>query len=217
MNGMAGKRWTDTEIKDGFDQFNREYGRYPTALEIDQYPHLPTARQFQRRFGGLRAYRKENGHEISDFGKGAIRAKVALEIAKRGRKSELALEESLTERFGEMFVHVEKRFGISGHRVDCFVYSPDGNFGVDVFNAGSPHSLQGNINIKLSHYLGFPSNTDLFFLCVSEAIDQNEIDRFVGNKRQAIPKNIQVVTLETFEDLIKNRGAFPSPSVPTKV
>ncbi|MES2971937.1 MAG: hypothetical protein V4702_06475 [Patescibacteria group bacterium] len=45
--------WTIEEIKAGFEAFVKDYGRYPTALEIDAYEFLPSSRSLQRSYGGL--------------------------------------------------------------------------------------------------------------------------------------------------------------------
>jgi len=50
--------WTKNKIKDGFDKFYQEHGRYPTALEIDEYADLPSSRQIQRRLAGYQSYGK---------------------------------------------------------------------------------------------------------------------------------------------------------------
>jgi hypothetical protein len=46
-------KWNNENIKAGFDRFITENGRLPTAYEIDDCSYLPSARQIQRRFGGL--------------------------------------------------------------------------------------------------------------------------------------------------------------------
>ena len=50
--------WTTERIKDGFERFRKENGRLPIASEIDSLEYLPSARQIQRKFGGLEKLRE---------------------------------------------------------------------------------------------------------------------------------------------------------------
>jgi hypothetical protein len=193
---MAGDRFTLQEIRDGFERFYQENGRYPTALEVDAYPHLPSARLFQRRLGGLRAFRKQLGHEITDYGRGQNRSGIAIAITRRGRLSELEIEKLLVAQFGEAFVHVEKRFGTQGHRVDFYVYSPSGNFGVDVFWAASIHHVR---------------TITIYFLCANRSIPQKDLDTFVANKKHALSPNTKLVSPTTFAKVIAPSEAYRTP------
>ena len=60
---MSNHRWDLDKVKIGLDKFYREFGRYPTATEFENYPHLPSARQMQRRFGGIVQLRETLGLE----------------------------------------------------------------------------------------------------------------------------------------------------------
>ena len=51
--------WTKENILNGLRKFFDDTGRYPTATEIDQNEYLPSSRQIQRAFGGLRNLRKD--------------------------------------------------------------------------------------------------------------------------------------------------------------
>ncbi|OHA45886.1 MAG: hypothetical protein A3A80_04405 [Candidatus Terrybacteria bacterium RIFCSPLOWO2_01_FULL_44_24] len=48
------KYWDLEKIKQGFDLFYKENGRYPTTFDVDDYKYLPSSRQIQRNFGGLK-------------------------------------------------------------------------------------------------------------------------------------------------------------------
>jgi len=134
--------WDKQSIQDGFDRFRREHGRLPTAPELDDTPYLPSSRQIQRAFGGLVSLRKELGYLDTNFGVGAFRSDIARTIGPRGRKAELSLQQELISHFHEVFVHVEKPFSSYRNRLDFYVYAPDGNFGVDVFDTTTMRDLQ---------------------------------------------------------------------------
>ncbi len=206
---MANK-FTVEKIRAGFDRFYRENGRYPTALEVDSYPHLPSARLFQRRLGGLKQFRKELGHKTTDFGRGENRSGIAATVARRGRLSELELENVLVAQFGEAFVHIEKRFGKQGHRVDFYVYSPSGNFGIDVFWATAIHHVRTITSMKMKAYQSYPPSTELYFLCANRDISQKELDAFVANKKYPLSRNIKLISPTTFASIVSLKKPYRS-------
>ncbi|MDP3935272.1 MAG: hypothetical protein Q8Q46_03600 [Candidatus Giovannonibacteria bacterium] len=118
--------WTKNKIKEGFDKFYQEHGRYPTALEIDAYVGLPSSRQMQRRFGGLPKLRQELNLDTLDFTKGSVRSQTAQYIGKRGLDFEKVVRKILVDKFG-----------------------------IDVFFASDRHNLMGCINSKQRLYKNF--------------------------------------------------------------
>ena len=50
--------WTVERITEGINRFINEERREPTARDFDLSPYLPSARQIQRAYGGLPAFRK---------------------------------------------------------------------------------------------------------------------------------------------------------------
>lgn len=141
--------WTKEKINEAFQKFINENGYMPTAREIDELPYLPSSRQLQRKFGGLPKIRENLGYKDIHLGKGVYRSKIANAVGKRGRLNELKLEKILKDIFGEPFVHAEKRYGISGMRLDFYVYCPTGNFGVDIFETHRKGDLHGNLHQNL--------------------------------------------------------------------
>ena len=116
--------WTEDKIEEGFKKFAVEYGHPPTSLEIDKYPHLPSSRQLQRRFGGLPNIRGKLGLNITDYTKGEIRSQVAQAMAERGLTLEKHIKQLLFRYFGPMFVHEQKPVSDFGRtRLDFFVYA----------------------------------------------------------------------------------------------
>jgi len=203
--------WTIEKIKEGFERFKNEHGRLPRAPEIDQLDYLPSSRNIQKRFGGLAKLRSQLGYEHNHFGRGIFRSEIANRVNKRGRDVELALEKILRNKFGEVFVHTEKFFESSKNRVDFYVYSPDGNFGIDVFYTDTMKYLKSNINIKMGKYRNFP--VELFLVVANETLNQDDIDCFANAKLNPLPKTTKIVTLETLFALFKRKKSYPDPLV----
>lgn len=55
--------WTQEKLKIAFERYIAEYGRLPTAPEVDLTDYLPSSRQIQRSFGGLKKLRQALGYE----------------------------------------------------------------------------------------------------------------------------------------------------------
>lgn len=203
------EKWDLNKIKNGLERFNEENGRLPTAPEIDNLEYLPSARQIQRRFGGLEKLRADLGYQDVHFGKGKYRSKIASRANIRGRHTELALEKILVEKFGEVFVHTERIFDQSKNRVDFYVYTPDGNFGIDVFWTDTMRDLQQNINIKINKYKHFPCK--LYLVVGNEIFTQDQLDNYASVKTKALPPNTFIVSLPTmFREInIYRRWANP--------
>ena len=100
--------WSIQKIKEGFEKFERDNGRLPTAPEIDKLDYLPSSRQIQRKFGGLEKLRQVLGYKDTNFGRGAFRSEIANRVNRRGRDVEIQLEKILSNKFNEVFVHTEK-------------------------------------------------------------------------------------------------------------
>lgn len=202
-------KWTIEKIKSGFEQFYKENGRLPTAPEIDSLPYLPSSRQIQRGFGGLERLRKKLGYEQTNFGRGIFRSNIATKSNKQGRDSEIKLEKILKEKFHEVFVHTEKIFDDTKNRVDFYIYSPDGNFGIDIFHTGTMRDLQKNINLKINKYKKFPET--LYFVVDSKEFTQEMLDASIKNKIRELPVDTYLKTIDAIIEIIKNKKAYQSP------
>jgi hypothetical protein len=201
--------WTKDKIKEGFEKFFKENGRLPTALEIDKLDYLPSSRQIQRSFGGLEKLRADLGYENTHFGKGFHRSQIATKSNIRGRDSEIKLERVLKDKFGEVFVHTEKIFDDSKNRADFYIYSPDFNFGIDIFYTENIHGLQGNINIKINKYKNFKDK--LYFVVGNNLFKQSELDKYNSLKREDINIDFRIVNLDELYKLIQSMNIYPNP------
>ncbi len=202
-------KWTKEKIKEGFDRFILNTKRLPKATEIDTIAYIPSSRYIQIRFGWLEQLRKELGYTDTHFGKGLHRSAIAKTVNLRGRASEIDLERLLRKKFGEVFIHTERVFGVGRLRVDFYVYTPEGNFAVDVFYPNTMKTLQSNVNIKQIKYKEF---TEPLYLVVDyRDITQEVLDDFTAAKKLPVPSNISLVTIEKLSEQIKFMRAYPNP------
>ena len=201
--------WTKEKIREGFERFKTKHDRLPNATEIDQIPYLPSSRWIQLKYGGLEKLRTQFGYKDSHFGKGRFRSRIARRSNKRGRDAEIELEMWLREKFGEVFVHTERMFDASKRRVDFYVYSPEGNFGIDIFYPDTLRTLQSNLNIKQKKYEHFVE--PLYMAVANDSLTQDELNSFVNSKRNSLPKNVSVLTLGNLLPQLKKIKSYPNP------
>ncbi|NQV88279.1 MAG: hypothetical protein HQ402_01840 [Parcubacteria group bacterium] len=201
-----GERWTLEKIKLGFENFFKKHGRYPTATEIDEDKNLPSSRQIQRRFvGGLPALRKQlklDGPE--DFTKGSFSSKRALMISKRAHRLEKEVYNDLAKMFEAKNIHREFFFTDDRRtRTDFFIYSDKGDFSVDVFYPKDINNLTGCINSKMRSYRGLDLKYPVIFLMMNPEIKEEEIERFVNNKKNKLQTYQRVMTLGRLKEYCK--------------
>ncbi|MDP9249549.1 MAG: hypothetical protein M3M85_03525 [bacterium] len=207
--------WTAEKIKEGFERFIKEQGRLPKSVEIDGLDYLPSRKLIERNFGGVEKLRKELGYSDTHFGKGKFRSAIAHKANTSGRTIELVVEKLLKDKFGEVFVHTEKIFDGTKNRVDFYIYSPSGNFGIDVFGTDTLHNLQSNMNVKLNKYSGFKER--LFFVVVSDALIQTDLDSYVTKKTKILPNNAKMITLDSLELMLQGMQTYPDPLIALRV
>ena len=184
-------------VRKGLEKFNEEYGHYPTAEEIDSCSYLPSSRQIQKKFGGLKKLRNVLGLKDLDYRTGNYRQATINKFLQLSVTSERATKEFLDKRYGEICVHEEKKYGEGRNRVDFFVYAKE-NFAVEVFNTYSIRNLAKNLNIKLHKFSDFPFK--LYFVVTGGDFSQELIDAFISNKKELpLPPNMKCLTVEEFK------------------
>ena len=198
--------WSIDNIRAGLKYFIDKNQRYPSAREIDHFEYLPASRTIQRRFGGLEKLRTELGLPVAHFGKGESRSKIALYANKRGLESENKLYEALKTKFGEPFVHLERPYGSSKKRLDFYVFSPSGNFGVDIFYPNDLFTMGSNLNQKISLYQDFTQ--DNYLVVANIGISEEQIKKAVANKKKLLPKLCKVLSLSSFLEEVKNKKSY---------
>lgn len=201
--------WNINKIKLGFERFLRENGRLPIAPEIDKLDYLPSSRQIQRRFGGLEKLRSQLGYLDTNFSRGTYRMNIAKRSNKKGREVELELEMILRKKFHEVFVHTERIFDNSKNRVDFYIYSPDGIFGIDIFYTDTMQDLQKNINIKIDRYQNF--SHQLYLVVANPIFKQQDLDSYSENKKKTLPKNTKILTLKSLLYIVESKATYPDP------
>lgn len=195
------KLWSDTRILAGFERFFKEFGRYPTAQEINTYEHLPRTRTLQRSGrNGITAVREAFGLPITDYRKGAIRREVSLRISQRGLDEERSLGRLLEARFGKHFVHGQKPIGTRRRRVDFHVYAVGYEFDVDIFFPKDYDSFIRCLTIKmrgleqLSH--------DLFFVAANPEITDDMARNYIDRRKTPLDPHIHILSYQSFLERI---------------
>jgi hypothetical protein len=194
--------WTISLLKAGFEKFFQENGHYPSALEIDSCPYLCTSRLIQLKFSGLLEARRALGLKDISYAVGEHRKNAWAEADSLSLISEKEIGKLLVNKYGEICVHEEKKYGDGRNRVDFFVYAQE-NFAVEVFNTYTIHGVTGNLNSKLPKYYEFPYK--LIFVITGGKFSQNQIDKVLSRKRKFVLKqNMQCVCSNNFEECIKD-------------
>lgn len=191
------KSWTTEEIKAGFEHFYNKYNRYPTAHEIDAYPHMPSSRSIQRQRGGLVALRKKLGLKgPQDFTKGEYSRERAKMINKRAHQLEKDVYDFLVQKFGKVSVHREYFFTDDRRtRTDFFIYCENGNFSVDVFYPKDKKNLIGCLNSKMRTYgQGATLQYPVIFLMMNKNITQEDVALYIQRKKNKLQPYQQVMT-----------------------
>ena len=201
--------WTEEKIRIGFNRFYIEHNRLPRAHEIDSITYLPSSRLIQKKFNGLEKLRTKFGFTETHFGKGVFRSDIANKANILGYNYERELEKLLCTQFGEVFIHSEKMLTTSKVRVDFFVYSPSGNFAIDIFHSGTMRTLQSNVNIKINKYAKHKEK--IYLISANNKIDQETLDSYVNAKTNTLPLNIQLITYPNFMKLIIEMKAYTNP------
>jgi len=206
------KVWTIERLKVAFDRYISEHGRLPMAPEVDQTEYLPSSRQIQRKFGGLKALRELLGYEDTDFGSGKSRSSIATRGNLRAKEAERELEQELAQIFGEPYVHSEKYYGPGRNRADFIVYTQDGHFGIDVFTTETKHDLQKNVAIKVDKYLDFPKSVRLFFVVVSKTLNDDDVHMASSTmtKTDKLPE-LKVLTPKGLFDEVRHLTPYKAP------
>lgn len=189
--------YTIQVLKEGFERFYSENGHYPSALEIDACPYLCSSRQIQRKFGGLIKLRKLFELEDLSYAKGEHRKRTWAKADGLSLISEKDVSDFLKNRYGEICVHEEKKYGDGRNRVDFYIYAKE-DFAVEVFNTYTRHGIIGNINSKLRKYNDFTYK--LFFVVTGGDFKQSGIDKMITRKKKLVLKpNMRCVCLNEFK------------------
>lgn len=214
--------WDIATIKAGIDEFIAKNGRMPTANDFSLPNKLPSARQVQRMFGGLEKLRKELGYKEQNFTKGRLRKRIAIEANVRGLEAEDAFEPILIEKFGEPYVHVQKRYYKgSKNRYDFLVYAKNRAFGIDIFTTSRSSYIVNNIRHKIVRYKNAPKELSIYFVLIGNNYTTDELARATNSiAEMSAHPNMSVLTendflylLESFESLLLPENFYGLESI----
>lgn len=197
---MSTTIWTIDVIEEGIIRYRQENGRYPIATDFDECPYLPSARQIQRKFGGMEKLRTSLGITETNYTKGDLRRSAYNKFSERSLDAEDRLEIALIEYFGEPYVHTQKRYyRLMKNRWDFFVYCRGAHFGIDIFTTGRKSYIMNNIRHKLSKYADVPKTIPIFFIVDSPVITDPDLDKItLASALLKQSSNIQIITLSRF-------------------
>ncbi len=211
QNGASRRRgviWKLESIEYGLWRFFEQHGRYPTTREVDHDPNLPSSRQIQRQYGGLKKLRERLGwSEQTDFTKGDHSSQRAYSINQRAHQTEKEVYDFLIKKFGVQFVHREYMFTDDGRsRTDFFIFDKQGNFSVDVFYPKDKFNLIGCLNSKIQKYdsdimIQYP----VIFLQLNKDISEEEMEKIVANKKRKLDRNQFLMGWQKFKDFCDKR------------
>ena len=198
---------TKQQIKNEWEAFRNLHGRIPTAQEIGR----ALSRKIQRNYGGIQKLRKELGFSIINYSSGKERSAMAHFCNERSMNDENLLLNKLQEKFGqrphvipwESYTDRESR-----NASDCGVYHKYGHFFVDVFFAKDTISLTGCINHKMKKLEGYNNTDPIYLICSNPEISQDIIDTMISAKKNPLPEQVQVVTMENFLKILENYKAM---------
>lgn len=187
---------TQADLTAAIKKFKEENNREPTAQDFDADPSLPSARQVQRRFGGLAAVREAAGMEVKNFTTGTTRAKVAKQSLDQSKKYEKELYERLHKKYHDTSgttTYVTREWawqqwlpeGQYYSNTRCDVCIDDRRTGhhiiVDFFYAKDMDSVYGSVRIKNKKYEHNPvslldgATHEVLFVCINPAITQDQL------------------------------------------
>ncbi|GIW69002.1 MAG: hypothetical protein KatS3mg100_496 [Candidatus Parcubacteria bacterium] len=202
------RRWTKGMLHQMILRFFQENGRFPNTYDFDECEFLPSARQIQRRFGGITELGKNINLPLHDERKGKRRSQKVSAFWRRAKDWERKTSEELVQIFGEIAVHEEKQLVLDGvrglrtFRVDFMVYTPWGEkWGIDIFFPTHIKSFEGIVRHKIKKYHllthNFPQ-VRWFFVCVNPSSSAENL-RYIQTKIQhLLPSECIVTNYECF-------------------
>lgn len=191
-------------IKEEFENFYKQTGRYPTTQDIDQSKTIPSSRTLQRRFGGATKVRELLNIPIIDYRKGSTRSKKAKYCLERGLTTEGKVLDILLTRFPLQTIHQQARYG-DNNRSDFLVYNKTQDFYIDVFYTENILNFNNILNIK---FLKYESIKDKPVYFIVEGLKDEEIQEKMKNKKRYIRENFIFITLDNFKKEINKYKPF---------
>lgn len=184
-------------------RFIAENGHEPSFRDFDATPYLPSTRQIQRRFGGLKAFRKELGLAVTDYTKGATRSEIARNAQRRAAEYEATLFHKLYAKYHDeqgftktvirayAYQQYSEEEGYTGEtRCDAAIVDRVNKnvILIDFFYASTIHSFGGCLRIKRKKFenhpvrLMEPYTYENIVVSVNPALSQEALDNCKVNR-----------------------------------
>lgn len=184
-----------------FEKFFQEHGHYPSGSEINASSDFPSVRFFDRNHGGLTGVRNALGLPVIDNRKSDERREVAQVCYERAYQDNDKIYVYLRSIFGDTYTH--SRDFIPGTKrsvCDFYVFSPKGNFFVEVLSPSSKPSFQNCLNLKLKKYpTQSESSEPVIFLQMNTELSSTLVASLVANKKNKLPDNFKVMCVDEFK------------------
>lgn len=195
LQRMANEKYTKHQLNTNIQRFIAENGREPTAYDFDTTSYLPTARQIQRRYGGLKALRAEFGLSTLDHTTGAIRSKTAAQAVNNSQKDEATHHNRLVEKYSDPDnnVWVSRQYAYQQYIPGANYYAnilcdtciedrPNNHrILIDFFSAKDEQSVGGSIRIKAQKLAKYPPaffypypTYEVLFVCLNPDLNSNK-------------------------------------------
>ena len=203
-------KYTLDEVAKNYKKLAEELGTEPTAHQIDACSYLPPSRTFQRRWGGLTAFREQINRPVTNLTSGITRTNKANEINARAKKYESKLYNQLHAKYHDhlkftttvireyawqQWLPEDKYY--SNTKCDVAILTPEHAIIIDFFYPSDERNLQGCINAKLAKYKKSPvalydCTHEVLLVCVNPDITH-----------KSTKKSIKIIDLQTFQKRFK--------------
>ena len=180
-------KWTEQKIENGLKRFHAQFGRYPTAGEIDVADDLPSSRTLLRRFGGVVGARERFGLAgAKDFSVGEYRAEQCRLMNVRSADDEKRIFDFLLTLVPPMMIRSQKY-----SRCDFFVYTtPSEGIAIDVFYAKDMASLKGCMRVKEKN----KNHKKTILIVTGDNVTQEDIEWWIQGRERGLSPMITVMT-----------------------
>lgn len=177
-----------------FKDFYTKTGDWPRVQDISS-----VARQIQRNYGGVVAFRKKHNLGYENYTKGKYRSDMTKDFLVRGRIGENELFDSLVAKHGRLNVHREELLYVDSRLRADFLLFKDGKeyLLIDCFYPKNETSLQSCLNLKIKKYRSF-HRCKVLFVQLNKNISSEALKEIVKYKKLELGENQYILTLDDF-------------------
>lgn len=134
----------------------------------------------------------------------------ALSVRKAKAASKLSesyISSLLKNYFGEMFVHKQKSLHASSKsKLDYYVYSPSGNFGVKLINPAKLEDITSEATLMHNNYKS--SQEQIYIVVTNPAFSEADISFACNDTQTATHAHVSVVSIENFTHTFRQNKKF---------